>query len=93
MVLETPELLLSILAESDIKTCAIAARVNKKWNKYALHELWKILPSPIPLFEQLAELGPDGESESNGERDNDGGGYHLETHVRFRLASTFPESS
>lgn len=55
-VLALHELLLQIMAEADLATCVSAAGVCQSWYEIAVGEIWRSLPSPVPLFSILAPL-------------------------------------
>ncbi|KIO26785.1 hypothetical protein M407DRAFT_23981 [Tulasnella calospora MUT 4182] len=51
-----PEVMSMIFAMSDKPTCAAACLVCRRWSGAAMDELWRSLPSLLPLFELLGPL-------------------------------------
>lgn len=58
-VFATPELLLSVFRQCDLKTCTVAAQVSGLWHDLAMNEIWTELPDPLPLFRILAPMDID----------------------------------
>lgn len=50
------ELLSKIFEKSDQKDCAAAAIVCRQWSNAALDELWRSLPSLMPLLNLLGPI-------------------------------------